>query len=661
MKGGIIILIFVVFLSSFVSSDVIFTQQLKSVYNLGDTIPVPVTVKTTSDINGLFQMDLVCNGTSVNFYKNGVDLVSGAEKIFDSSLVLTKEVIGNSRGICKIKAILGTDYSLSNEFKISDSLQVTGNLAKKEFNPGEGIFITGKVTKETGENSDGFIEMILLTNNGDQNISQSGTVNFGTFSVNLSLPYDLGAGNYLLRINASEKDSDGLVTNTGFIDYSISIRQIPTNLEIVMDSKYVTPGTPVKIKAILHDQTGDPIYSVVFITVKDQADKIFEQDEIKTGETLEYPIRTNEPPAEWKVFAVSNQLTAEEEFQIKVNEQVDIQVTNQTILITNIGNVLYNKTLLVNVGGTPLNIPVNLGVGKSKKYIVSAPDGEYKVDVKAGDGEEVSNVMSLTGGAVGVKEVGNGHYTVLAWILMILILGFIVFTIFRKIYKKPFSGKIISKKKDKREKPMLRETSIIGATNRAELSLSIKGEKQEASVICLKLKNLREMKSGKGSPAESIRKAMDLAEENKGVCYENQDYLFFIFAPVKTKTFKNERTALEIAEKIQNILTQHNKIFNQKVEFGISLEHGTIVAKIENGVFKFMAMGSLMTSAKRIASLSRGEVLLGEKMNDLLRLNIRTEKHVREGVSVFSVKEIKRENEEARKFIDGFMRRMEKK
>jgi hypothetical protein len=72
-------------------------------------------------------------------------------------------------------------------------------------------------------------------------------------------------------------------------------------------------------------------------------------------------------------------------------------------------------------------------------------------------------------------------------------------------------------------------------------------------------------------------------------------------------------------------------------------------------------MGNLITSAKKIASLSREEVLIGEKMNDLLRLNIRTERHVRDGISVFSVKEIKKENEEAKKFIDGFMRRMEKK
>jgi hypothetical protein len=83
--------------------------------------------------------------------------------------------------------------------------------------------------------------------------------------------------------------------------------------------------------------------------------------------------------------------------------------------------------------------------------------------------------------------------------------------------------------------------------NKAELSLSIKGEKQDTSVICLKIKNLKEMKSKKGSASDSIRKIIDLTEENKATTYENQDYLFFLFAPIKTRTFKNERTALEIS------------------------------------------------------------------------------------------------------------------
>ena len=204
-EKGVIILIFIVCMSSFISADIIFTQQIKSIYNLGDTVPVPVTIKTLNNINGLFQMDLICDGTAVNFYKNGVNLASGEEKTFDSSLVLIRGIVGSMKGGCKIKAILGTDYTLSNEFKISDSLIVTGDLGKKEFDSGESISITGKVTKETGENSNGFIDANLLTNNVNQNITQLGTVNLGIFSTNLSLPSDLKAGNYILKLRAFEK------------------------------------------------------------------------------------------------------------------------------------------------------------------------------------------------------------------------------------------------------------------------------------------------------------------------------------------------------------------------------------------------------------------------------------------------------------------------
>ena len=185
MKRGIIILIFIICISSFISAgvvDIIFTQQIKSTYNLGDTIPIPVTIKTSSDINGLFQMDLICNGTAINFYKNGVNLVSGTEKTFDSSLVLIRGIIGDTKGTCKIKAILGMDYALSNEFKISDSLNITGNLQKTEFNPKDFLSLTGKIIKENGENLNGFIEAVITTSSIDKNTTQSGVVTDGIFS-----------------------------------------------------------------------------------------------------------------------------------------------------------------------------------------------------------------------------------------------------------------------------------------------------------------------------------------------------------------------------------------------------------------------------------------------------------------------------------------------
>lgn len=654
MKRGIIILLSIILLSSFISADIIFTQTPKSIYNLGDSIFVPVTIKTSHYISGVFQMDLICNSTPINFYKNGIQLNSGEEISLDSSLVLIRNIIGNDKGKCKIKAILDGEYVLTDEFKISDSLNVESTIEKTGFDSGESIYIEGEVTKENSENSDGFVDVELV----GKDIYYSGSVNDGTFEINISLPEELEAGDYTLQIKAYEEDSDGIETNNGISEHEIYVRQVPTNLELVFEDKNILPGTSLKFKTVLHDQTGEHIDSTAIITIKDSSDKIVEQEEINTDEFFEYSIKSDEPPSKWKVFAVSNKLTTEKEFNIEEKKEVDIEITNKTILITNIGNVPYNNTLLVKVENTSLNINVILKVGEEKKYVLSAPDGEYEVKISDND-KEINEIMSLTGKTVGIKEISASSLWVAFWIFLILILGFITFMFFKKMYKKPFFGKGSFFKKKTPKENRVKDMSH-PKNGKAELSLSIKGDKQDASVICVKIKDLSEMKTKKGSASETMKKIINIAEENKAVAYENQDYLFFIIAPIKTKTFKNEKHALDTAKTIQETLMKHNKSFKQKIEFGISLNYGTIIAKIENGTFKFMSMGSLITTTKKIASLSNGEILLSDRINDLLRLRIKTERTEREGMNVYKIKEIKKENEEAKKFIERFVKGLEK-
>jgi hypothetical protein len=90
----------------FVSSEMIINQQPNKVYNLGDSVIVPVTVKTLAGISATFSMDLLCGAKQINFYKNGVKLSAGEEKTMDSSLILTKEMLGEYVGTCKIKIML---------------------------------------------------------------------------------------------------------------------------------------------------------------------------------------------------------------------------------------------------------------------------------------------------------------------------------------------------------------------------------------------------------------------------------------------------------------------------------------------------------------------------------------------------------------------------
>jgi hypothetical protein len=376
-------------------------------------------------------------------------------------------------------------------------------------------------------------------------------------------------------------------------------------------------------------------------------------------------LKYNEAPADWKIVAESRGLTTELPFTIMEKAAVDVEIINRTMIITNIGNVLYNKTVLVKIGEESLNIYVNLEVDESQKYLLTAPDGEYPVEAISQEGQEVSENVALTGRSISIKEVranlfGSGRSFII-WIFVILILGFVAFMIFRKVRKKTFAGRKLSFKKKERVQGSPDKKPLIITPNNAELSLSIKGDKQDVTLVCLKVKNLEELTSKKGNGGETLQSLTRVAEKHKVSIYESQDNIFFILAPVKTKTYKNEKAGILIAQELKKILSEHNRLAQQKIDFGISLNHGAIIAKQEGSVLKFMSIGTLITVAKKLASIAKREILLSDKINDRLRSYVKTEKQTLDKVSFYTITHIKKEDDESKKFIRSFLSRMEKK
>lgn len=660
----IILSIFLMFLViPSASAKIIINTQPNSVYNLGDIIPVAVTISTATNTSGLLNMDLSCGSNKTNFYKNPF---SGSQGTMESSLVLTKNIIGELKGTCTIMAFLGTDSTFTGNFEISDSITIQSNLSKTEFNPGENILVSGNAVKENGNPANGFVELSILDGNSSV-LTQSRTVNNGAFSINITLPKDIKAGNYLLRIRVYEQDLSGDTTNSGFRDNNIYIKQVPTSLEIVFEASEVEPGTSVKVKAVLHDQTGVKIDSLAFLTIKNNNGKILNQIELSTDEFLEFPIAYNEAPFFWKVVAVSNKLTSESSFKILEKENASIGIINKTVLITNTGNIPYNKTVLVKIGDEPFNIDVFLKVDETKRWILTAPDGEYDVEIIA-DGKITGASVALTGSTVDVKKasasVGSLVRFPAAWIFILAVLGFVVFIFFKRGYQKSFVGYISSRVPKKGHKANASHTVDyvhIPKSAKAELALSIRGEKQDVSMITLKVKNMASIKHShgrEGGAGETLKKIIDFAESHKAATHESHDSIFFIFAPARTKTFRNEGNALKVAQKIKEILNEHNRLFKQKIDFGISLNYGTIIGKQEPDSFKFMGMGNLMMQSKKIASIADSDVLMGERIADRLRSIVKAEKHRKENMDVYSIREIKN-HEEHEKFLRGFMKRMD--
>jgi hypothetical protein len=665
-------------ISPFVSAEMIINQQPNKIYNLGDSVVVPITVKTLTGVSTIFSMDLLCGGKQINFYKNGVKLLAGEEKRMDASLILTKDVLGEYIGMCKIKAMLPGDsvpYIMTNEFKISSTLILQPNTEQKEFEPGQSILIFGNAIKENGQDVNGFVDMeILIGNSSADNIIQPGTITNGMYSMNITLPTNMRAGNYLIKLNAYEMTPDGIKTNKGFVNYNIVIKQIPTYLELSFETNKVVPGTNVKVKAILHDQTGDKINSNAIITIKRGLTDIQIQQQTLTDEYLELPIVYNEPPANWTVFAISNQLTAEVPFVVIENKKIEVTIINETITFINTGNIPYNDAVLIKIGNNKsLEVPIFLAIDGTAEYRLEAPDGEYEVEVIDEKGEsKLTQIVPLTGRAIDIKDLSKstmnaifGQPLALIFIILVLLAG--AFILVRKAYKKNLYGTGFSLFKKKVKQPKvnaawenraipLSKNSKLETKNKASLSLSIKGNKQEVSIVNINVKSIKE----KGNVEEPLQKIINIAENKKAFVYENQDNLFFILSPSKTRTLQNENIALDIAQSAKEILSNHNKIAKHKLDFGISIEYGSIVEKIEKGVLEFMSLGTLMTNAKKIASASQGEVLLGEKIKDKLT-NVRTEKQENGRIVYYKIKEMKYHDEEHSRFIKSFLKKAEER
>ncbi|MAG79229.1 hypothetical protein CMI40_02535 [Candidatus Pacearchaeota archaeon] len=658
MRNILTLLIFVILITSFVSSEVIL-DQIDEIYNLGDTISTSATIKANSDKEEIFNTYLICDEIEKEAVpKQFIELQTAEEKTIDVQLKLIDSIIGSQKGDCTIKAVFGDEHTTSTPFTISNLININLSIDQIEFKPEEIMIIEGVAIKENGKFVEGYVNLNIT----DQNVQIKETVTEGRFLIEYQFLKETAAKQYLMELNIYENNKDGDLTNEGFVNKNIVITQVSTNLEIVFENQEVEPGTDLKVKAILHDQTGEKIESYVNLIIKGKEGIILEQVEKATDEFLEFPIRYNDLPKEWTVIASSDEISNEAMFKIKEKEEINVEIINKTVIITNIGNVFYNKTATIKIGDENIKINTNLEIDEIKKYSLSAPDGEYQIEIMADGINKLTGKAILTGKTTNVREVSKGVINLVrfpvVWIFIIAILGFITFMILKKGYKKSFFGYISSKKEDGKSVPTLtKKDSLVKSRNMAVLSLSLKGEKQNANVVSLKIKNFEEIKSGKNNVDETLQKIVNMAEENKAFIYENHDNLFFIVAPIITKTFKNEKVAIEIAQKVIGILKNHNKLFKQKIEFGISLNNGEIIAKKQGEILNFMSMGTLITNAKKIASLSNGEILLSKKMKDKTISSVKTEKKEMDGTEVYTIKEMKNK-EDNKKFISEFLHRL---
>lgn len=606
-------------LISMISAEIILSQP-RALYSLGDDLEVEI--KLDSFQEGYLDVSLICGEYNENIYHD-----IPKEKIINIERGLLPLYIGNLSGTCHIKAEYGLFAQSSQIFEISKNIEVIPEITQVNIKAGESVIIKGQAIKENdelvGQILNGFIEVSL-----GEEVKSTDNVEDGQFKINFSTSDTMRSGTYPISIKVYEKDSQGNILSIGETKADLIINQELDKIDIALENQIAIPGENISIAITLYDKAGDIMQGDVSLKIENSLNEIVYEKLVKTN-TLELYLKNDHAPGYSKIIVEKDDVIKEKIIDVQENEKISINPKNNTLVITNIGNVHYKKIIDVQIGERTLLIEVDLEKGKSKDYDLSAPDGEYNVKITDSSGDIFNDYLSLTGNSIGVRENKSviSRLTIL-WLMIIVIMGVGLMTLYNKnLKKKSYSFPIRFGKKKSDGKPVEKKVITVEKSGkklerkRSEHVLVLNGQKQEASILALEVKNEIE-KNAK----LNLAKIIEESGEGKAVLNQSGKYFLLIFTPLITKTFKNNILAIKAGQKIEEILKENNRKLKDKVEYGIGVNKGEIINKLENNVLKFTSVGNTVSLAKKIANKSRDEVLLSKAVHEKTMTEVKAEK-----------------------------------
>lgn len=690
-KLGYLCLLVVVLISSFVVGDIVISEPL-DVYNLGDRLYVDTSGLVGAE-NGNLNINLVCGNKTTSLLKISARAFSTEEAQsysipykFLTTEDLEIEDLNHIIGDCQIIASLGAAITATKTFSISNNVIVTATLNKSSYDPGEAITVFIDAVKLNGVLMNGFIE-------GANATSFSKVAEDGFAREIFSMPETIEAGTYRLDIRAYDVGRRGTL-NQGSTVIFFDINQVATSIVMSLADTAITPGEEFTIGAEVYDQSGIRIPGIVAIEIVSPKGDIAEYT-VPNDDLTSIDFETNSTPGVWTIIASFNDLSEAREFDVLEVQKIEFDFEDSVLTIRNTGNTLYNKSIDIQIGEETMYLDLNIKTGETRKFSINAPDGEY--DVIIDDGEnEINRQVLLTGNAVGVsdfRDVGFFRGYSILWIFLIVVLSGIGIVFFRRYkrtktvgpngdihglagdkkgiirkvvgkigkIKKRVSGKVPAGIKSHvndsmnftNKSPIVQgldhdnysheDKTMVDLTKKrvmsAESALVLKGEKHMSAVLALSFKNYADLND---VTKDTLHNAFAGAQKRKGLVDWRGDYVFVLFTPTITKTYRNEVLAVKEGLELLGILNEHNRKFRDKIEFNIGVHVGELVTSKEGGKLRYTSIGNTISLVKRISDSNSGKVIISEAIRKKLLRELKVVKAKEIGENrTYEVTEIK--------------------
>lgn len=588
MKRELILVLLLLTVIPMASAEIFITQP-ESVYSLGDSMQIQATIRPNAPTNDFMLMQLICTNITFDIYRNYFNLNPQEERQVDIDFLVDNSLGLGDEEECYVLASYGEDSVESIMFDVTRKISIGLNLAKKIWEPGEKMDITGTAIKMNGQGANGFVDILIEP----AGLSASAIVSNGSFNLSLILPDDY-SGEQIVNSRVYEKNVRNEVTNEGDSESIIEIRAKLSQIRINLNSNSINPGDSVDYTIELVDQGGNVMSGDVAVTIFKPNGLAFLEEIKSSGTQSTIQTFSNSSAGYWKIEAALGNTTETKLFYVEEKRELTFSLLNETLLVTNVGNVIFEGPIEIFIGSENEIIQVKLGVGENKKYKLSAPEGDYQVVAKEGDKEVNFGAISLTGRVVDIGEVGEGisgavKNNWIAWIFIVAILGVLALMFF---YRKGLSDALQAK---------------FTRTPKNEDGIVSNGARFEAGVVLLNTAENLDSYS-----LAAVEQAVEKAKEyGAGVNYDGA-HRIMLFTPLLTKKKDNIETALKAANEMENVLKDYNRKHSHQVKYGIGVNFGHIIAENKAGKMRFVSVGNVISLAKRMSAQAKEEILVSD-------------------------------------------------
>lgn len=410
------------------TSDIFYiTQELKGDFTIDETrIQAGKSFNLEGDITNL--NDVSTDGSAEIYFEDEERFLVDIASIKNGKLDYTYESTSIPAGTYDIDVLVNDVYGNQHlfsdvaEFTLITELYIFAETDKKVVDPGEKIKVSGDVRTILQESVDSATVQITL---GDQKYVTK--LKGSKYDYDLSVPEDIKSGTQKILVEVSDGQGNKGSTET-FVDISV----VPTDLELEFDQSSYQPGDVIGATAMLYDQGGDLIRDFVDVTFYDPSGDLLLEDSSRVNEKQQYSLDLFAVPGMYSYKAVYKELDIKGTIQVETVSKIDVELNNQTLVISNTGNVNYKESIVLvfNNGEYEISEKLSLRPGAVREIDLAdmVPSGSYSLVITYDGSDEEYGLVNVVGKG---KRSFNLIYAILV-VIFVGLLGYVAYSKKRK-------------------------------------------------------------------------------------------------------------------------------------------------------------------------------------------------------------------------------------